>query len=189
MRCAGSLSFYVIWGKKGADHPSKRQNMVLFLIYSLSLNDCCSHWLCISACASVTALAAQALKLLAALFLPYSQAQQGLAPLGSDPHTHLARCIHLFILWISRVLSCLSSSCPSSLLCVPCLIFGTGWVFPRILSVLFCFMSCISLLCFLVLQCLSVAVVISCLILGDLLLVTVNYNHTAKDDDRCWKWC
>ncbi|XP_056907536.1 phosphatidylinositol phosphatase PTPRQ-like [Takifugu flavidus] len=74
----------------------------------------------------VTALAAQALKLPAALFLPYSQAQQGLAPLGSDPNTHLARCIHLFILWISRVLSCLSSSCPSSLLCVPCLIFGTG---------------------------------------------------------------
>lgn len=151
----------------------------LFWSYSLSLNDCCSHWLCISACASVTVLAAQASKLLATLFLPYSRAQQGISPLGSDPQTHLARCIHLFILWISRVLSCLSSLCPSSLLCVPCLIFRTGWVFPRILSVLFCFMSCVGLLCFLVLQCPCFAIVISChIVLGDLLLLTLLITAT-----------
>lgn len=40
-------------------------------------------------------------------------------------------------------------------------------------------MSCVSLLCFLVLQCLSVAVVISCLIiLGDLLLVILLITAT-----------
>lgn len=63
--------------------------------------------------------------------------------------------------------------------CVPCLIFGTGWVFPRILSVLFCFMSCVSLLGFLILQCLSVAIVISChIVLGDVLLLILLITTT-----------
>lgn len=44
---------------------------------------------------------------------------------------------------------------------------------------LFCFMSCVGLLCFLVLQCLSVAMVISChIVLGDLMLLTLLITAT-----------
>lgn len=120
LRRAGSFSFdlYVCdFGGKKVQSISLKHSTCL---YDFSLDNCCSHWLCISACASVSALAAQAWKLLAALFLLYSRAQQGLAGSpGLRPHTHLASCIHLFILWISPDLSCLSSSCPSSLPSVP----------------------------------------------------------------------
>lgn len=61
------------------------KNSTCLYDFPLSLDNCCSHWLCISACAPVTALAAQASKVLGALFLLYSQAQHGIASLGSDP--------------------------------------------------------------------------------------------------------
>lgn len=127
LRLSWISKFLCDLGKKGADHPSRARDTfcMICMISSCprSLNDLLltlTLYLCL--CSSFFALAAQAWKLLAALFLPYSRAQQGLAPPGSDPHTLLARCIHLLISWISRVLSCLSSS----LLCVPCLIFGSG---------------------------------------------------------------
>ena len=76
------------------------------------------------ACALAAPLSAQAPDLQGTLSLPYSQAQRGLTPLGSDPHTHLAPHIHSFILWISQVLSPLSPSPPPFfLLCVPWVIF------------------------------------------------------------------
>lgn len=171
MRCAGSLSFYVIWGKKVQTIPQKDKTCS-FYEFILCL------WMIAAHTDSVSLPVLQLLhsqhrrwSSRPPCFSRTAKPSRGLLPWAQTP-IHTWPCIHLFILWISRVLSSLSSSCPSSLLCVPCLIFGTGWVFPRILSVLFCFMSCVSLLCFLVLQCLSVAVVISCLkILGDLLLV------------------
>lgn len=44
---------------------------------------------------------------------------------------------------------------------------------------LFCFMSCVSLLGFLILQCLSVAIVISChIFLGDVLLLILLITTT-----------
>lgn len=44
---------------------------------------------------------------------------------------------------------------------------------------LFCFMSCVGLLGFLILQCLSVAIVISChIVLGDVLLLILLITTT-----------
>lgn len=57
---------------------------------------------------------------------------------------------------------------------------------------LFCFMSCVGLLGFLILQCLSVAIVISChIVLGDVLLMILLITTTlpkmmadVKSDDN-----
>lgn len=157
-------------GKKGADLPSKTQYMFVWffsvsgqLLLTLTLYLC----LCSSYCTRSTGVEAAG-----RLVSPVQPSPAGARPPGLRPHRHLASCIHSFILWISWVLSSFSSSCRSSLPCVPCLIFGTGWVFPRILSVLFCFMPFVGLLGFLILQCLSVAMVISChIVLGDVLLL------------------
>lgn len=128
------------------------------------------------------------------------KAQQGLTPLGSDPHTHLAPHIHLFILWMSQVLSPpFPFISPFFLLCVPCVIFGRAEAmnrmsifsstrfFPKVFSVWvsllnasvwavnsirYCF--CVCLLCCFTLLCLCVAKVMSCrIVLLDVLLLVL----------------
>lgn len=83
------------------------------------------------------------------LFLPYSKAQQGFTPLGSDPQTHVAPHIHAFISRISQVFflfffsigvfeSLFFSLPPFSLLRITVVYFRlglwAGWVFSDSLS-------------------------------------------------------
>lgn len=143
MKCTWSwISLFLCdFGKNGADsRPTLYHSQYMYVViyfflvnillvkYSLSLNGYCSYWLCISACALAAPLSAQAPDLQGTLSLLYSQAQQGLTPLGSDPHTHLAPYLHSFILWISQDLPPFYPSSPPffSALCTMHY-FRRGW--------------------------------------------------------------
>lgn len=119
--------FLCDFGKNGAESCHKSHTvknlyvLIFFLLTFCSWSILClilTLYLCL--CSSYSTLS-QAPDLQGILSLPHSQAQQGLTPLGSDPHTHLAPYIHSYILSISQVLSPLSpSSTLLFLLCVQC---------------------------------------------------------------------
>lgn len=94
--------------------------------YSLSLNDYCSYWLCISACALAAPLSAQASDLQGTLYLPHSKKpSRGSLP-WAQTHTHTWPLTSTHSSY-----GCLKFYLPFPLhlpffflLCVPCVIFG-----------------------------------------------------------------